>query len=103
MDSLVSTATNIVMKILQIKLTYIRNTLQELSVVQAENPRSATPPELSYAYYEEWLETNQQLFELNSQLFELERVKFDFRKRQEEVRKALSEDRQGQSRLSMAG
>ena len=90
MGSLVSTATDITTKALQIKLSYIHNKLEELAQLVTENPRQATPPELSFVRYEEWLETNQQLFEYNCQLFDLERVKFEVKKKQEAVRQAIA-------------
>ena len=90
MGSLVSTATDITTKALQIKLSYIHNKLEELAQLVTENPRQATPPELSFIRYEEWLETNQQLFEYNCQLFDLERVKFEVKKKQEAVRQAIA-------------
>ena len=86
--SLVSTATDIIIKALEIKLSYVRSVLERLSLLVSDNPRQATPTELSFSHYEEWLDSNQQLFEFNSQLYELERVKFDLKKKQERVKQA---------------
>ena len=89
MGSLVSTATDVIIRALQIKVTYVHNILERLSLLVNENPRQATPPELSFSRYEEWLESNQQLFEINSQLYDLERVKFDLKQRQQRVKNTL--------------
>ena len=80
-----STATDIIINALQIKLAYVRDMLESLSPLVKENPRQATPAELSFSRYEEWLESNQQLFEFNSQLYELENVKFDLKRKQQRV------------------
>lgn len=84
--SLVATATDVLIKALQIKLAYINDVLERLSLLISDNPRQAPPTELSFSHYEEWLESNQQLFEFNSQLYELERVKFELKQKQERVK-----------------
>jgi hypothetical protein len=84
--SLVATATDILIKALQIKLAYVNDMLARLSPLVSDNPRQTTPPELSFSRYEEWLESNQQLFEFNSRLYELERVKFEMKQKQERVK-----------------
>lgn len=73
---------------LTIKLSHVNDILEKLSLIISENPRQATPTELSFSRYEEWLESNQQLFEFNSQLYELERVKFDLKQKQERVKRS---------------
>ena len=83
-----STATDIIIKALTIKLSHVHDILEKLSMLVGENPRQTTPTELSFSRYEEWLESNQQLFEFNSQLYELERVKFDLKQKQERVKRA---------------
>lgn len=59
--------------------------LERLLPLVKESPRQATPTELSFSRYEEWLESNQQLFEFNSQLYELEKAKFDLKRKQQRV------------------
>ena len=90
--SLVATATDILIKALKIKLSYVNEILERLSLLVSDNPRQTTPAELSFSRYEEWLESNQQLFEFNSQLYELERVKFEFKQKQERVKQAKDGD-----------
>ena len=97
--SLVATATDILIKALQIKLAYVNDMLARLSPLVSDNPRQTTPPELSFSRYEEWLESNQQLFEFNSQLYELERVKFEMKQKQERVKQT----RDGESDADTVG
>ena len=86
-----ATATDILINALQIKLNYVNEVLEGLSLLVRENPRQATPTELSFSRYEEWLESSQQLFEFNSQLYELERAKFELKKKQERTRAKQSQ------------
>ena len=97
--SLVATATDILIKALQIKLAYVNDILARLSPLVSDNPRQTTPAELSFSRYEEWLESNQQLFEFNSQLYELERVKFEMKQKQERVKQT----RDGESDADTVG
>ena len=97
--SLVATATDILIKALQIKLAYVNDILARLSPLVSDNPRQTTPAELSFSHYEEWLESNQQLFEFNSELYELERVKFEMKQKQERVKQT----RDGESDADTVG
>ena len=89
-SSLVVTATDILIEILELKLTYVQEALRKLSALAHENRKIATPPELSFSHYEEWVDSNQRLFELNSQLYDLEKLKFEIRQRQIQARQAIA-------------
>lgn len=86
MGSLVSTATDIIIKALRIKLRYVHDILERLSLLVSDNPRQATPTDLSFSRYEEWLDSNQQLLEYNSQLYDLEKVKFEMKRKNEKLK-----------------
>ena len=108
-SSLVVTATDILIEILEMKLMYVQEALTKLSALAHENRKIATPPELSYSRYEEWVDSNQRLFELNSQLYDLEKLKFEIRQRQIQARQAIAKGdhlstgrkREGRRQLSL--
>ena len=84
LNSLASTVTNILIESVQIRLSYVTETITYLTNLYHENPKSRVPPELMLSRYEEWVRTNQRLFELNSRLYDLEKVKFDLQKQKRE-------------------
>ena len=81
-SSLVSTATNILIQSVELRLSYVTEALGHLMLLYRENPKLRTPPELMFSRYEQWVQTNQRLCELNSRLYDLEKVKFDIRRRE---------------------
>lgn len=83
-SSLASTATNILIESVEIRLNYVTETINYLTTLYQENPKAKVPPELMLSRYEEWVQTNQRLFELNSRLYDLEKLKFDLQKREKE-------------------
>ena len=104
-SSLVSTATNILIESMQLRVSYVQEALTKLTSIQQENPKLPTPPELVFSRFEEWVQTNQRLFELNVQLYDLEKLKFELKEkrlkvttspkeRQEEVEKTLTGERE---------
>ena len=90
-SSLLSTATNILIETTQLKLTFVQESLTKLRRIHQETPKHATPPELLFSRYEEWLATNQRLFELNSQLYDLEKLKFELRQKHSVARRSVKE------------
>ena len=87
-NSLISTATTILIESLELRLGFLRSVLSKLDVLYQEAPKLPTPPELGYQRYEEWVGSNQRLLELNAQLYEIERLKFELKKKQSLARKA---------------
>ena len=89
-SSLVSTATDVLLEILEMKLSFVQEALHKLSTLVKDNPKSLVPPELGFSRYEEWLETNQRLFELNSQLYDLEKLKFEIQHKKRQARTSIA-------------
>lgn len=83
LSTLASTVTDILIESVEIRLSYVTETITFLTNLYHENPKQRTPPEFMFARYEEWVQTNQRLFELNSRLYDLEKVKFDLQRREE--------------------
>ena len=83
MTSLVATATSILLESVELRLSYVMERIQQLTILYQENPKQRTPPELMFYRYKEWVHTNQRLFELNSQLFDLEKIKFDVQRKKD--------------------
>ena len=84
--SLVSAATNILIESMQLRLSYVQEVLNKLTLIQQENPKFPTPPELLFSRYEEWVQRNQRLIELNSQLYDLEKLKFELKEKRSKVK-----------------
>ena len=95
--SLVSTATNILIESMQLRLSYVQEVLNKLTSLQQENPKLPTPPELLFSRYEEWVQRNQRLIELNSQLYDLEKLKFELKEKRSKVHDIAA--RRGQQQL----
>ena len=85
--SLVSTATNILIESMQLKLSYIQDVLAKLTEIQNDKTtkRIPTPPELLFSRYEEWVQRNQRLIELNVRLYDLEKLKFELKEKRSKV------------------
>ena len=83
--SLVSTATNILIDSMQLKLSYVQEVLKKLVAIQQESHKLPTPPELLFSRYEEWVQRNQRLIELNVQLYDLEKLKFELKEKRSKV------------------
>ncbi len=81
-NSIKSKATSILLESVELRLSYVLDTITHLVQCQRDNPKQRTPPSLMLSRYEEWLQTNQRLFELNSQLYDLEKSKFDQQRRE---------------------
>lgn len=96
--SLVSTATNILIESIQLRLNFIREALEKLDVLHRENPKLRTPPELAFLRYEEWLASNQRLFELNAQLYDIEKLKFELKHKQVMAKKVLKRSKKGEDK-----
>lgn len=74
--------TDILVEIIQTKLWFLNEVISSLESLVKEDPRQATPFELQLSRFEDWVETNQQLFELNARLYETQKSMFDIRKTQ---------------------
>ena len=94
--SLVSTATNILIESMQLRLSYVQEVLNKLTSIQQENPKLPTPPELLFSRYEEWVQRNQRLIELNSQLYDLEKLKFELKEKRSKVKAVAPNEGQQQ-------
>ena len=92
--SLVSTATNILIESMQLRLSYVQEVLNKLTLIQQENPKLPTPPELLFSRYEEWVQRNQRLIELNSQLYDLEKLKFELKEKRSKVQAVATKGQQ---------
>ena len=96
--SLVSTATNILIESIKLRLSFIREALEKLNALHRENPKLRTPAELAFLRYEEWLASNQRLFELNAQLYDIERLKFELKHKQVMAKKVLKRTKKGEDK-----
>ncbi len=86
-NSLVSTATSILIESVELRLAFLRDIVSKLSTLYDEAPKLRTPPELGYQRYEEWVGSNQRLLELNAQLYDIEKLKFELKRKQSMARK----------------
>ena len=94
--SLVNTATNILIESMQLRLSHVQEVLNKLTLIQQENPKLPTPPELLFSRYEEWVQRNQRLIELNSQLYDLEKLKFELKEKRSKVQAVIPKGQQPQ-------
>ena len=94
--SLVSTATNILIESMQLRLSYVQEVLNKLTSIWQENSKLPAPPELLFSRYEEWVQRNQRLIELNSQLYDLEKLKFELKEKRSKVQTSSSKGHQRQ-------
>ena len=79
MASQTEQVTDILVEIIQAKLGFINETIDSLQALMKQHPRPSTPTELQLSRFEDWVDTNQQLFELNARLYETQKNKFDMR------------------------
>ena len=86
-NSLISTATSIVIESVELRLGFLRDILLKLNTLYHEAPKLPTPPELGYQRYEEWVGSNQRLLELNAQLYDIERLKFELKQKKSAAQK----------------
>lgn len=80
LSSLASTVTSILIESVEIRLSYVMEAIEYLTILYNEDPKQPTPKKLMLSHYEEWVDTNQRLFELNSRLYDLEKMKFDLQR-----------------------
>lgn len=100
--SLVSTATNILIESMQLRLTYVQEVINKLTAIQKENHKLPTPPELLFSRYEEWVQRNQRLIELNVQLYDLEKLKFELKEKRSKVQR-LPRKQEGEVERTLTG
>ncbi len=79
MASQTEQVTDILVEIIQAKIGFINETIESLQALMKLHPRPSTPMELQLSRFEDWVDTNQQLFELNARLYETQKNMFDMR------------------------
>ena len=72
---LTSQITELLVEILTIKLSYIEQCVKRLAELLRSNPRMVAPLELRLSHFDDWVQTNQQLYQLNLQLYDLQKQK----------------------------
>ena len=72
---LTSQITELLVEIFTIKLTYIEECVKRLAELARANPRMVAPLELRLSHFDDWIQTNQQLYQLNLQLYDLQKHK----------------------------
>ncbi len=77
-----SLVTDILVEIIQLKLGFLNETINSLQPLVKDNPRQPTPFELQLSRFEDWVDTNQQLYELNARLYETQKHMLDNRRTQ---------------------
>ena len=74
--------TDILVEIIQLKLGFLNETITALQSLVKENSRQPTPFELQVSRFEDWVDTNQQLYELNARLYDTQKNMLDIRRTQ---------------------
>lgn len=69
-------ATEVLLDILQLKMSFINDVIDKLQLLMHDNPNQLTPFPLQFSRFYDWVETSQQLYELNTQLYEIEKSKW---------------------------
>lgn len=91
---LTALVTDALIETLTIKLSYIDQCVGRLAELARADPRQAAPLELRLSRFDDWVQTNQQLYQLNSQLYDLQKHK----RRVEKQRRSYVEQQNGDPR-----
>ncbi len=94
-NSLISTATNILIESVELRLSFLRDIIFKLNTLYDESPKIPIPPELGFKRYEEWVGSNQRLLELNAQLYDIEKLKFELKRKKSMARKVKRKKGEG--------
>lgn len=75
-------ATEILIEIIEVKLGFLNETITSLESLKRENPSQTTPIELQLSRFDDWVDTNQQLYELNTRLYDTQKNMLEVRQTQ---------------------
>ena len=78
-------ATDVLVEILELKLGFINETISSLQALTKENQRQPTPVHLQVSRFDDWVDTNQQLYELNVRLYDIQKDMCDMKRSQQVV------------------
>ena len=101
-DRLTAAATDILIEILELKVTYLVDCIEKLEEKTRVDARSLAPMELRVVRFEDWVETNQRLYQLNSKLYEIEKVKVNIERRTNKGRRPQSPEQTDASIVTTA-